>query len=260
MKYVVNGIQLNVVEQGSGPLTLIFMHYFGGSSLEWQMVMNQLANQYRCVAFDLRGHGDSDAPVTDYSVNTMAGDVAELVKVLEIQDFILVGHSMSGKVALAFASRQPVGLRALLLVAPSPPLPEPIPDDDRQQLLDGYGQWSAAEQTAEKITVRPVSVEAKEQIIADNLRTAKPAWDAWLMSGSREDITDRMPMIRVPVSIIAGLEDKALSSDVQPKMTLPYLKNATFDTVPDAGHLLPWETPNQLVNFIQKKISALSSK
>jgi pimeloyl-ACP methyl ester carboxylesterase len=255
MKREINGVNLNVLEQGSGPLTLVFLHYFGGSALEWQVVMSRLSGNYRCLAVDLRGCGDSDAPASGYSVEDMADDVAGLLKAVSVQKFVLIGHSMSGKVALQLAARQPDGLRKVLLVSPSPPRPEPIPDKDRREMLETHGQRSAAEQTFAKITVRPVSDVVKEQIIADNLRTSAAAWNAWLTLGSKEDITDQMGSVNVPIAIIVGAEDKALSPDVQPELTTPYLKNVTIDTVDGAGHLLPWETPDELSNFILKKIT-----
>ncbi|SOD96602.1 alpha/beta fold hydrolase [Spirosoma fluviale] len=255
MKYATNGVNLNVLEQGLGAsLPLVFLHYFGGSAVEWEIVMNLLERDYRCVAIDLRGHGNSEAPKTGYAVDDMADDVLGLIDLFGLQDYVLVAHSMSGKVALAVAARQPAGLQALVLVSPSPPVPEPIPDDEREKLLTGHGKRSSAEKTLKNITEAPVSEAVREQIIADDLRTAKPAWDAWLLAGSKEDISERMADINVPVHIIVGTEDRALPPDVQTRLVLPYLKNASFDTVENAGHLLPWEIPDQLATFIQKKI------
>ncbi len=269
MRYKANGIYLNVLEQGDGPLTLVFLHYFGGSAREWQGVMNQLSDDYRCMAIDLRGHGDSDAPGVDspgrsagavdspetgYAVDDMADDVAELLLIRDVENFVLVGHSMSGKVALALASRQPAGLQSLLLVSPSPPVPEPIPADERQKLLTGYGQRLAAEKMVKNTTAVSVSEAVRQQIIADNLRTVKPAWDAWLLQGSNEDISARMANVNVPVRIIVGSEDRALPPDVQRTMTLPYLTDATLEIVDGAGHLLPWEIPDELAKFIWKNL------
>jgi pimeloyl-ACP methyl ester carboxylesterase len=258
--YFVNNTRLNVLKVGSGSLTLVFLHYFGGSALEWQAVMSQLSDTYRCLAVDLRGHGDSDAPATEYSVETMADDVVELLDTLDVHDFVLVGHSLSSKVALELASRQPVGLQSLILLAPSPPKPEPISDKDRKDMLETHGQRSAAEETLTKITARPLSEMVKEQIIADNLRTSKAAWKAWLTLGSKEDISAKMSGINVPISILVGTVDKALPPHVQPTMTLPYLKNATFETIEGAGHLLPWETPDDVVDFIRKKLMLVNTK
>jgi pimeloyl-ACP methyl ester carboxylesterase len=256
MYYSVNNTQLNVLESGNGPLTLVFLHYFGGSAMEWQPVMAQLADHYRCVAVDLRGHGNSSSPETGYSVADMADDVQGLIPAMGIQDFVLIGHSMSGKVALALASRQPEGLLRLLLLSPSPPLPEPIPDTDRQEMLDTHGQQTAAEETYSKITAKPLSESVKAQIVADNLRTSKAAWNAWLMMGSKETISEQMPSINVPVHILVGTNDKAIPPDVQQEMTLPYLPDATLESIDGAGHLLPWETPDELTAFIQRKVSA----
>lgn len=254
MKYEVNSTQLNVIEQGSGVLTLVFLHYFGGSAQEWQDVMKQLSGHYQCMAIDLRGHGDSDASLTGYAVDDMADDVVNLLRAVGVENFVLVGHSMSGKVALALASRQPAGLQSLLLVSPSPPVPEPIPDDERQKLLTGHSQRSAAERMLKNTTAAPVSEAIREQIIIDDLRTAKPAWDAWLLQGSKEDISARMASIIVPVRIIVGSDDRALPPDVQRKMTLPYLTDVTLEMIDGAGHLLPWEVPNELGKFIWKNL------
>ncbi|GAB4041769.1 alpha/beta fold hydrolase [Spirosoma jeollabukense] len=257
MLYFANMTRLNVLDTGHGSLTLVFLHYFGGSALEWQTVMDQLSDTYRCLAVDLRGHGDSDAPATGYSVETMADDVVDLLDMLDVRDFVLVGHSLSSKVAFALASRQPIGLQSLVLLSPSPPKPEPIPDADRKDMLETHGQRSAAEKTFAKITVRPLSEMVREQIIADNLRTSEAAWKAWLIFGSKEDISAQMSGINVPVSILVGTEDKALPPDVQPLLTLPYLKNATFETIDNAGHLLPWEAPDDVAAFIRKKLARL---
>ncbi|MFD2574005.1 alpha/beta fold hydrolase [Spirosoma soli] len=259
MNQLAPAIPLNMIEQGNGPMTLVFMHYFGGSALEWQLVTNQLSEQYRCIAVDLRGFGDSAAPATGYSVDDMADDVAALLEAANVDRFVLVGHSMSGKVALALAAgspdrKQPAGLQSMVLVSPSPPGPEPIPDDERQKLLTGYGKRSSAEQTLKNITEASVSKAVQEQIIADDLRTSKPAWDAWLTTGSREDISDRMSSVHVPVHIIVGAEDRALPPDVQTRLVVPYLKDVTLEIVSGAGHLLPWEVPNELADFIAKKI------
>ena len=271
MRYEANGIQLNVLEQGSGPLTLVFLHYFGGSAQEWRVVMSQLSDEYRCLAIDLRGHGDSDgpsrsrsgvpagavdSPATGYTVDDMADDIPAVLRALGVRDFVLVGHSMSGKVALALAGRQPAGLQSLLLVSPSPPLPEPIPDAERQKLLVRYGQRSAAEQMVKNATAAPVSPAVHEQIIADNLRTTKSAWDSWLLQGSKEDISARMSSVTAPVRIIVGSNDNALLPDVQTTMTMPYLTNVTLEVIDGAGHLLPWEVPDELTKFIRENLPA----
>lgn len=243
---------LHTLERGEGSLSLLFMHYFGGSAQEWQPLFSRLASQFHCLAVDMPGHGES--PDTGFSVDDMADAVLQLIADRKLTRFVLIGHSMSGKVALALAARQPAGLEALLLVAPSPPRPEPIPDADRQQMLDTHGQQQAASDTAAKITALSITDGDREQIIQDNLRTSPAAWTAWLTRGSREDISDRMSGVEVPVHILAGTADRALAASVQPELTLPYLPGATFETLNGTGHLIPYEAPDALAQFIIKKI------
>lgn len=248
-------VELHSLERGQGPLTLIFLHYFGGSAMEWQAVTDQLASKYRCIAVDLRGHGDSPAPVSGYSVDIVTDDLEALLDRSGLSSYVLIGHSMSGKIALNLASRQPAGLQQVLLVSPSPPHPEPIPDEDRKEMLETHGTEQAAIKTFDNITAKPVSETDRQQIITDNLRTSRVAWDAWLTQGSKEDIADRMGRVVVPVSIIAGNKDNALSPDVQPELTLPTLPNATFEILDGSGHLPTYEMPDALTDFILKKIA-----
>ena len=257
---ITTGVSLSIHESGSGPLSLVFLHYFGGSALAWDTVINNLSDRYYCVAIDLRGFGDSIPAAgfsrqTTFSVDDMADDVADVIGQYVPGDYILVGHSMGGKVALALAAGsperpKPIGLQSLVLISPSPPVPEPISDGNRQKLLMAYGQRMEAERTFDNITEVVVSKAVREQIITDNLRTAEPAWMAWLLAGSREDILSRMATVQLPVHIIVGADDRAIPAEVQQRLVLPYLKQATVEIILGAGHLLPLETPTELTAFI----------
>jgi pimeloyl-ACP methyl ester carboxylesterase len=173
--------------------------------------------------------------------------VAQYIEEHKLDDYHLIGHSMSGKISLALAARRPAGLRGLLLLSPSPPTPEPISDDDRAASLAAYGQPAEAEKTFAKITSIPLSEEWHAQVVADNLRTTQAAWDAWLQHGSREDISALMPQIAVPCRLLVGENDRAVPPAAQRQQTLPLLPTgSTMVVVPGAGHLLPLEAPEEI--------------
>ena len=67
MKQKINGIQLNVRDEGRGEPSLLFLHYWGGSSRTWDLIINRLKPDFRCVAYDHRGWGESEKPETGYS-------------------------------------------------------------------------------------------------------------------------------------------------------------------------------------------------
>lgn len=253
----VNRVQLNVRERGAGDRTLVFLHFFGGSSRSWLEVIARLESDFRCIAPDLRGFGDSDAPTRGPSVDDDADDLAALIKELNIDRFVLVGHSMGGKIALALAARQPTGLEGLVLLAPSPPSPEPMADKERAYLLSGFGERAAAEETLRRVTNVPLAPAVREQAIEDMLRASWPAWKAWLETGSRENICDQMKRIEVPVLVVAGECDRTMTPHLLEREVVARLPDACLHVVFGAAHLLPLEAPEPVAALIKSEVARL---
>ncbi len=248
---------------GHGPAgrpALVFLHYFGGSGQTWIPVMDALAAAgWRCLAPDLRGFGESPAPGVDwphYTVDTMADDIHSLLGRLRVESFVVVGHSMGGKVALALAAQCPAGLQGVALLAPSPAIPEPMEADERARLLAGYGDREAMEKTLDNITARPLPESWREAVVADNLRASGPAWRAWLEHGSREDISGRLQQIATPVHVAVGGKDKAITAELIDRGIFTYLPTTPTQlvSIPDAGHLLPLEASSETVRFLLESV------
>ena len=200
------------------------------------------------LAPDLPGFGQQPAPAGfDYSVAAYADWVAAYARQHCAAGFTLLGHSMGGKVALALAARRPAGLRRLVLLAPSPPTPEPMSARARAAAHAAFGSPAKALKTFHKITQQPLSAAARARVVADNLTATRAAWDAWLERGSRENISDLLRLIAVPCRLLAGENDRAITPVTQRRHTLPRLPPGTaFSTVPGAGHLLPLEAPAEV--------------
>jgi pimeloyl-ACP methyl ester carboxylesterase len=228
--------------------TYLALHYWAGSGRAFELLPPLLPPGSRLLAPDLPGFGDQAAPAGfDYSVASYADWVAQYIADQQLTDYHLLGHSMGGKIALLLAARQPAGLRGLLLLSPSPPTPEPISDNDRAASLAAYGKPGEAEKTFTKITRIPLPEAEHQQVVADNLRTTRAAWDAWLLHGSREDISSQMSGINVPCRVLVGESDQAIPLAAQRQQTLPLLPAGTpLAVVPGAGHLLPLEAPEEV--------------
>ena len=140
MKIAANRIQINLRDCGRGEPNLVFLHYWGGSSRTWGDVIDQLADQHRSIALDHRGWGESDAPAQGYGISDLANDAQNVISALELKRYVIVGHSMGGKTAQLLASRRPAGLAGLVLVAPSPPGPTVLPNDQRSLRRSGNSQ------------------------------------------------------------------------------------------------------------------------
>ena len=135
----------------------------------------------------------------------------------------LAGHSMGAKVALAIARRAEdgapdlAGLAGLVLLGGSPPSPEPMSDDKRQEMLD----WISADaetrrrkagEFIDQNTGARLDEPRRTRAIEDVLRAAPAAWTAWLRDGSREDWSRRIGILRIPAVVVGGTEDADLGA------------------------------------------------
>lgn len=126
----VGGLRFSYLD--SGPVAepvLVLLHALGDQANNWEPVLSQFADQYRVLAPDLRGHGESDWPGS-YAFETYSADVVRFLDAVELDRATLVGHSMGGVIAYLIAMRQPDRVHRLIVEDVAPPLPRdrPIPD------------------------------------------------------------------------------------------------------------------------------------
>ncbi|MDQ6787532.1 MAG: alpha/beta hydrolase [Acidobacteriota bacterium] len=259
MRFKVNDTILNILEAGTnnynkGRPSLVFLHYFGGSSLSWTETITALADDYHCIAPDLRGFGVSEASAESYSIEDYANDVQELITLLRLENFALVGHSMGGKFALALAARKPENLQSLILLAPSPPTPEPISEDERKRLLNTHGNRCVATETVCSAAGGKLPAEIFERAVTDNLRSSQKAWRAWLESESRRDISSIVGQINVPILIAAGEMDEKMTVKLLKREIVRRVANARLVVIAKVKHLLPLELPKEIADLIRKQV------
>ena len=246
--------------------TLVFLHGFGTAGRLWGGTAAALGGAARCVAPDLPGWGSSERHEVNrshvrYAVGEMASAASALVESLGIERWALVGHSMGSKAALALAARRPAGLTHLVLVAPSPPTPEPMGDETRENLRGGWGHRIAAEDALKKgsVVARSSDPPAERHVdvvyaITDHTRASSGAWDAWLDHGSREDISDLAARVAVPTLVVAGSEDDALGADVQARETVARIPGAHLAVVENAAHFVPLDAPDALAGLVRAHV------
>src|SRR5471032_811536 len=258
MKVASKGIQIHVKDQGNGTLPVVFLHYWGGSSRTWDDVIAALPGEYRTIAPDLRGWGDSDAPSVGYALADFADDAQQLIAALKLDRFVLVGHSMGGKIAQLLASRRPRGLAGLVLVAPSPPVPLALPAEVRAAMQGAYlTRESVGMAIDQMLTAKPLSPKHREQVIEDSLRGASQAKLAWPRSTSQEDITLDAAAIDVPVMVIAGELDRIDGPAILEAQLLTRVPHAVIRVLPGTGHLSPLESPLEVAGIIREFVDGI---
>jgi len=114
----VSTVPLAYDDSGAGP-PLVILHGLFGSARNWQGYAKALSSRHRVIAVDLRNHGRSPHdPRHDYAV--MAADVGALLDQLNLQEVVLLGHSMGGKAAMTLALTTPARLARLIVVDIAP--------------------------------------------------------------------------------------------------------------------------------------------
>lgn len=251
MKISANGISLHAEESGAGDLTLLFLHYWGGTARSWAPLIGALPAGWRSIALDARGWGGSDRPADGYDITTMADDVAGAIAALELKNYVLIGHSMGGKVAQALASRRPEGLAGLVLVAPSPARGKRLDRETRKAMMGAYETAEAAAQTLDRVLVeRPLPADLRRQVIEDSVGGAAEAKQAWPAHALAEDVSADLSRIAVPVLVVGGEKDKVDGVELLRLDVLPSLPQAKLSVIPGAGHLLPLEAAPELAEII----------
>jgi pimeloyl-ACP methyl ester carboxylesterase len=133
MSEKVSGIFVD--DDGAGSVPVIFIHSLAGNTRQWSAQLDHIRKTRRAIALDLRGHGQTAAPANgDYAIEAMAQDIRTVVDQLGVERFILVGHSMGGSVAGAYAGAHPEQVAGLLLADPSGDSTQ-MPVEEIQQLL-----------------------------------------------------------------------------------------------------------------------------
>jgi pimeloyl-ACP methyl ester carboxylesterase len=202
--------RLHVDDGGEGGLPVLFLHAFGGAGDQWSDQLDHLRDDRRALAFDLRGHGDSDAPSdpADYAVEALADDVQAVVEGLGLDRVVLVGHSLGGSVALAYAGRHPERVAGLVLEG----TPGQMPEQQARQTLDAMS--------------------------ADYDRASGMAMDR-LLDGARPEVRRRVLAANGAISAEDGLAIIRASFAFDPRPSLGRYEGPILIVDPDIGDA-PW--------------------
>lgn len=213
-----DGVRLFFRDWGEGR-PVVFLAGWGLPSECWAYQAAALSEEgLRCIAYDRRGHGRSDAPWKGYDYDTLADDLAAVLEQLDLRDAVLVAHSMAGGEVVRYFSRHG-GARVskVLLVAPMDPCPARKADNptgrppeafdhfrDRVLLRD-YPRW--LEENARPFVTPTTSTDMMEWIRGLMLGATTKALVECNRSATTADLRPEIPNIKVPVLVIQGDKD-----------------------------------------------------
>ncbi|KAF5661956.1 alpha beta-hydrolase [Fusarium circinatum] len=240
--------------------TIFFLHFWGGSSKTWSPVNHLIAPVFPTVSIDFRGWGNSTGPSdeTKYSILQLAQDVEFVITQLNLQKYIIVGHSMGAKVAQAIAGRSLAGgLAGLVLLCPAPPTPLILPEDMRDQQVSAYDNAQNAEFVARNVlTAKSLPDGTIKGLVEDMLKGSPSAKVAWPRHAMEEDILELAKRISTPSIVVAGGKDQVepvarVKAEVSGNISV-----AKFLVLEEVGHLAPLEAPEKVAEIITDLVSS----
>lgn len=278
------GLNVRSIGPTPAPLTILFLHYWGGTARTWDSSIRSLLKTHpnvNAVAYDSRGYGASTKPEGDraaYSISRLADDALQVVGGLEPQPkrVVIVGHSMGGKVAQLAAARWAAHAKAtagfpalagLFLASPGPSPASIVPEEFAQQLLHSYDSAETVQLTVQHALSangwESFSEEVRKQITEDALSGSAFANEVWVRDGLPEDnekevVAGLSGAGKVPTVVITGDQDKVHPIPLLESAVVGKIEGAAeLVVLPGVGHLLPLEAEDQFVEQLSKFISKL---
>lgn len=239
---------------------LAFLHGFGGSARTWDFIRARLGGT-ATFAPTLRGFAGEDDVAPGWNLGHATDDALARLAAAGLPGgapFVLVGHSMGGKLALAVAMRRPPGLRALVLLAPSPPGVEPIDPGDRAEALRSHGDRAYVERNADKVACHWPG-DRRAQCVDDTLAVGPRAWAWWYGDGSREALDLTAADLPPHVAVAVGDHDTTISPATERRFVARFA-SASLTVVAGAAHQLPLEADAPCAGLIVATLDRLSRR
>ncbi|MBN1411473.1 MAG: alpha/beta hydrolase [Spirochaetales bacterium] len=180
--YVSGKIKLHYHRTGGDKPSMVLVHGLADDGLCWTRVAEYFEQQYDIIMPDLRGHGKSDTPESDYSLKAMADDIAVLISELKLKKPVIGGHSMGAATVMAFAGLYPDTPSTIILEDPPPwwtPPPKTAEAEEGRAWLEKWltdlKRKTRAELIAEAHEVSPDWTMADIELWADAKQRYSPS-------------------------------------------------------------------------------------
>ena len=243
-------------EEGSGTPIMI-LHGLYGSGDNFGTIGRALAEDHHVILVDERDHGRS--PHTDrITYPLMAGDVHALVEKTGLKDLVLVGHSMGGKTAMAFAQRWPQLLKHLVVIDIGP---REYPIGEHAIIVEALASSDLANkstrQEVEEHLAKYISEPGVQQFLLKSLYWEEPGKLAWRMNVDllQRDMNDILAALDPAVVNVPTLFIRGGKSPYIPREDIPQLKeqfsNSRVETIDFAGHWVHAQAPDEVLGLIR---------
>lgn len=234
----INGQSIHYEDTGGDGEAIVFSHGFFMSGGMFEPQVQALKDRYRCITWDERGHGETVTSPDPFTYWDSADDLFGLLDHLGIEKAVLAGMSQGGFLSIRAALARPERVRALILI-------DSQPGPENPDTLEGYNQliaaWTAPGGPPQEVvdTVSAIILGAgfDDPRWMEAARTMEPGTvnQIYETLTTRDDVTPRLGEIGIPVLVLHGDQDAAISVDVA-RAYVTQLPDGELVEVEGAGH------------------------
>ena len=253
-------LTLHYLEWGTKTATpLILLHHVSSHAHTWNHFAGRMSPDYRVLALDMRGHGDSQwAGEGNYTTEHYASDVAALVEHLGLARVIVLGGSLGGRVALVYAAQHPERVAALIMEDVGPVRPQEISQRFADRVAAGDPEFDTVEEWAEHLRGQNRRTP-REFFLHNALHGTKRLPNGKL--GLKRDVAiqrDFVPMelwnyvqkVQVPFLLVLGSESPIVSPEQRDRM-LQTIPDSEAATIQGAGHIIVHDKPDEFERTVR---------
>lgn len=253
-------IDLHFTDSGGSGEAVLLAHAIGCDHRMWEPLAARLAQRFRLIAIDARGHGKSPVPSRPYSLELLADDACAVLDKLGIAKAHWVGLSMGGMVGQAFALRHPARLLKLV-----------IANSTSSYGPEGRAMWKTRARMVEEGGLNAIREMVAGRYFSDGFRAANPGAVEAVMDRFVEtpaegylgccdaianlDYSDDLIRIRAKTLVIAGEAD-AGTPPAMSQAIAARIPGAKLAVIPGAAHLSAAEKPGEFARLVEEFLAA----
>ncbi|MCK4699338.1 MAG: alpha/beta hydrolase [Bacteroidales bacterium] len=250
-----DGVEISFDKQGKGEPTLVFVHGWTNNRSIWDAQMSHFSEKYRVIAVDLAGHGQSGDNRTTWTMSSFGEDVVAVINQLKLDQVVLVGFSMGGPVIIEAAKKAPEHVAGLVLVDNLQNIEMKIPPE-MIGFMDSLMMDLVTNPTNEKLVslgfYKRNPDASFERVLSFLKDGPRPSWNGSIneyFKWCNDDCIESLKKIQTPII--------AINSDSEPtnvEAFREYVPSFKVKIVPDVGHLIFWDAPEEFNRLLEESI------
>ena len=267
---MVNGLKYHYLDQGQSTFPpLVLLHGFTGSAADWDKFIAGLITNYRIIAIDLPGHGQTasaDQPERN-TINTVATDIVTLLDTVDVNQINLLGYSMGGRLALYLAIYSSIQINTLILESSSPGLASPTAREERRSIDEALAQsievegirafvdrWQMLPLLRSQVNLDKEKLKRQRDRRLQNSPSGLASSLRGMGTGRQPSLWGELNFLHLPTLLLVGaLDSKFVQINEQMAAQIP---GSIMKIFPAAGHNIHFEQPVEFERTVKKFLNA----